>query len=119
MHQAVSGSECPEFLVFKLNKTSPSCADPEVPLTVLKECSDLIIFYLCCVSLVKNSEMDTIKKGEASSCAEPDISIARLDYGSDGVMGKAILGLPHLVNILGDGFGRVKGLSGDNKKKKE
>jgi hypothetical protein len=60
------------------------------------------------IPLVENGEVNAVEAGESGLGAEPEIAVARLDNGLDGILRQALFSLPDIVIVLGNGFAGIE-----------
>ena len=56
---------------------------------------------------VENFELHAVKTDEAIFGAKPEEPVAILNYGRDGILREAFIGLPFFVNVLGKGWDEI------------
>ena len=61
------------------------------------------------VLLIEDNEAETVEAREALFGRGPDVAVARLDDGVDGVLRQAVFGLPRLAAELSEFAVRVEG----------
>ena len=60
------------------------------------------------ISRIEDNEMDTVKAGQSLFRSHPRIAIARVRDGHNVVLGKSLIVLPGLMNVLGDRLSWIK-----------
>jgi hypothetical protein len=73
-----------------------------------QERTDVVAIELWRIMLIKNSKSDAVESGESLFCSNPNIAVASLGYGMDGVLWQSVLGLPDNAPVLSNLSLRIK-----------
>ena len=89
-----------------LNQVRPKPLVPtqSVPRRSLEQRGDVVVAERFGVRPVEDLEVLAIEADESFLGAEPEIPIARLQDGLDGILRQPVIGLPRVVDVLGQGF---------------
>src|SRR5690242_20399177 len=91
---AVFWSEPPELVVLVTEQASTGPNPQASVLFVLGYVVDGIVQHFRRVVMIKDLEAQTVEPRQTLQCANPEIAVARLDQGPDGVLRQTMLGGP-------------------------
>jgi hypothetical protein len=75
-------------------------SDPEIFVPVFEEDHKAAVYYPLCVSAVEDFESHAVISDETIEGGHPQIAVRSLKYIADAVLGKAVVGSPHVEAIL-------------------
>ncbi len=100
-----------EDAVLQASQPSAVGTDPERTIASLQQRAHIVVTDGRRVRLVEHGEAHSVEPNQPSAGAQPQVAILRLDDGIDRVVGKPILVLPDLVDVLRDGSSPIERLS--------
>ena len=79
-------------------------ADPERAETIFEQRGHVVVAERFGVGSIEDLEVLAVEADEPFLGAEPQIAIARLQDGLDGILRQPLIGLPRVVHVLGQRF---------------
>ena len=106
--ETVAPCEGAEPAVLQAQESLATHAHPEPSLVVLAQGQDRVLGQLRRVALVEDRKADAVETNQAFLGSEPEIAVARLADGLDGVLRQPLLGLPDVLYVLGQSLGGIE-----------
>jgi len=84
-------------------------ADPQSAGAIFPGADDAAAVHGGCVVGIEDGEADAVEAHEAVEGGEPEVAVVRLGHRDDGILRKAVVGLP---GVDKETFGRARGFCG-------
>ena len=104
VRQVILSAEPGEHAILEPGQAAAGRTDPERTETIFEQRGDVVVAERSGVGSGEDLEAHSIEADEPLLGAEPQIPVARLQDGLDGILREPLIGLPHVVHVLGQCF---------------
>ena len=99
-----------EGAVLQTDEPAGGGADPQAAVRVFQEGRDAAVAKRRRIRAAENREADAVEPRQAAPRAQPEVSVAGLNEGTDRILRQAVARQPHVQAVLRDAPGGIQGM---------